>query len=305
MGALDRALAERAQQQLGLVTRPQLRELGLSDRMVHQRLSSGALVRVHPAVFRLAGSPVGWRQRLLAAVLAGGTGAVASHRAAAVLHRLDGFATAPVELTSGRDRNRFPGDVVVHRPIRFMDVDREAVGAIPCASVALTLINLGAVCRPERVQDALDGALRDGRVGERFLRWRLDQLAARGRPGIGVMRRLLDEKEGRRPHSMLERRFLRAWDASGLPRPILQYEFYDARGSLIARVDFYWPHRRLVLEVDGHAFHATRKQRASDSARTLRLAAIGLQVVTLTYEQVVHTPEWAVSQVAAALRGAA
>ena len=303
MGALERALAERAHTQLGLVTRPQLRELGFSDRMVDRRLDEGTLEPAHPGVFRLGGAPPGWRQALLAAVLAGGPDAVASHRAAAVLHGLDGFRVAPVEITSRRSRHPFGRDVVVHRPLLLLPVDCASVGSIPCTSVALTLINLGAVVRPERVEEALDSALRLGLVRLPFLRWRLEQLAVRGRPGIGVLRALLEKEEARRPQSVLERRFLRAWERTELPRPVLQYEVYDEYGHLVALADFCWPDRKTVLEVDGHANHATRSERAADNARTLRLTALGLTVVRLTYEQVTETPEWAVAQVAEALRG--
>ena len=304
MGALERALAERAREQLGLLTRQQLREIGVGDDLVDKWLRVPRLERVHANVYRLAGVPPSWRGDLLAAVLAGGDGALASHRSAAMLHRLDGVKSAPVEVTCRRNRRLFPPTVVVHRPVLFLPVDRGVVGGIPCTSVALTLINLGAVLRPERVEEALDGAVREGLVRLPFLRWRLDELAARGRPGIGVMRALLDKELAKRPHSVLERRFLRIWEASGLPMPVCQYEIYDETGRLVARVDFCWPLARLVLEVDGHGTHATRAQRAADNARAIRLDALGYRVIRLTYEQVRDTPEWAVSQVAACLRAA-
>lgn len=302
MGALERALAERAQEQLGLITRPQMRDVGLSNRMVDHRLAIGTLETLHVGVFRLAGLPPSWRQAVLAAVLAAGPDAVASHRAAALLHGLDGFRSAPVEVTTRRSRHPFGPGVVVHRPLVLMPVDRVQVGAIPCTSPALTLINLGAVVRPDRVEEALDSAVRLGLVRIPFLRWRLHQLAARGRPGIGVMRALLDKEEGRRPMSVLERRFLRAWEGSGLTKPVRQYEVYDELGHRIALGDFGWPDASTILEVDGHGSHATRAERAADNARTLKLAALGLTVIRLTYEQVTETPEWAVAQVARVLR---
>jgi hypothetical protein len=305
MSALERALAERARTQFGLVTRPQMRAAGFSDRMVDHRLAEGALAVVHQGVFRLAGVPASWRQSLLGAVLAGGPEAVASHRSAALLHGMDGFRTAPVEITSRRNRNRFGPGVIVHRPLVLMPVDRADAGGIPCTSPALTLINLGAVLPPDRVEEALDSAVRLGLVRIPFLRWRVGELSARGRPGIGVMRALLDKEEAQRPRSVLERRFLRAWEGRGLPVPVLQYEVYDDFGMLLAKGDFGWPDHRTILEVDGHGSHATRAERAADNARTLRVSALGITVVRLTYEQVIETPEWAVSHVAEVLRSRA
>ena len=303
MRALERALAERARSQLGLVTRAQLFAIGFSRSQIDERLTAGWLDRHHANVYRLRGATPSWRQAVLGAVLAGGPEALASHEAAAVLHRLDGFTRAPVVVTSRRSRNFFPPNVVVHRPIVMMDVDRSVVDAVPVTSVALTLINLGAVCRPMRVEVALDGAIRDGLVTEDFMEWRLSQLGARGRPGIGVMRRLLATgARARRPDSYLERRFLRAWEATGLEPPLCQHEVRNHLGRHVARVDFYWPGLDLALEVDGHRHHATRTQRAADNARTLAMAALGILTVRLTYEQVCDTPERAASDVVAALR---
>jgi len=42
-------------------------------------------------VYRVAGSPVTWHQRIMAGTLAAGAGAVASHRAAGYLHGLEGI----------------------------------------------------------------------------------------------------------------------------------------------------------------------------------------------------------------------
>src|SRR5680860_1162467 len=177
MRALERALAERARSQLSLITRTQLLEIGFSRSQIDERLTSGWLDRHHANVYRLRGATASWRQAVLGAVLAGGCDALASHEAAAVLHRLDGFTRAPTVVTSRRNRNFFPPGVLVHRPIVMMDVDRAVVDSIPVTSVALTLINLGGVCRPMRVEVALDGAIRDGLVTERFMAWRLSQLA--------------------------------------------------------------------------------------------------------------------------------
>jgi very-short-patch-repair endonuclease len=50
-----------------------------------------------------------------------------------------------------------------------------------------------------------------------------------------------------------------------------------------------------VVEVAGHGTHATRRQRQRDAQRQAELAAIGCIVITFTYEDVMHRPEYVVA----------
>lgn len=50
--------------------------------------------------------------------------------------------------------------------------------------------------------------------------------------------------------------------------------------------DFVWPEARLVIEVDGAAFHAGRAERAADSRRDLELNLASWRIQRFTYEQV-------------------
>lgn len=70
----DRELFELSRGQHGLVTCDQVVRL-LSLRQLEHRLEVGLLEPVHRGVYRLAGSPVSWHQRLRAAVLAAEPGA--------------------------------------------------------------------------------------------------------------------------------------------------------------------------------------------------------------------------------------
>ncbi len=48
--------------------------------------------------------------------------------------------------------------------------------------------------------------------------------------------------------------------AQGLPRPVPQFEIYDPRREVTYRVDFAWPHRRVIVEFDGEEkYHRYRK----------------------------------------------
>src|SRR5687767_2082986 len=82
-----RALWELARRQLGLITRAQA--LQLATKWELQRLvADGHLTVLRRSVFAVGGMPASYEQAVLAAVLAAGELAWASHRTAARLHGL-------------------------------------------------------------------------------------------------------------------------------------------------------------------------------------------------------------------------
>src|SRR5688572_13787131 len=87
----DRIIASIAAGQHAAVGRRQLLEAGVPAHAIGHRVRDGRLVPLHAGVYRLPGSPVTWHQRIMAATLAAGAGAVASHRAAGFLHGLEGI----------------------------------------------------------------------------------------------------------------------------------------------------------------------------------------------------------------------
>ena len=101
----DVAVARIAGRQHGVFTRRQAMTAGSSAGQLDRRRRAGVWERVEPRVYRLAGSPPTWQQQLFTAVLAAGTGATVSHRAAAGLWGLDGVAPGAVELSLPRGRS--------------------------------------------------------------------------------------------------------------------------------------------------------------------------------------------------------
>ena len=62
-----------------------------------------------------------------------------------------------------------------------------------------------------------------------------------------------------------------------------------------------WPRRRLVVEVDGYAFHGSRVAFERDRSRDARLVAAGYRVLRVTWRQLTAEPERVVAILAAAL----
>src|SRR5205807_1777024 len=110
---------------------------------------------VHPGVYRLPGAPVTWKQKVMAAVLAAGPGAVASHKTAAALWGLAGFPPREVEVTLPHGKYR-PG---CHQSRSLERVDVTTIDGIPVTRVARTLVDLAGAVSDARLEDAIDDAL--------------------------------------------------------------------------------------------------------------------------------------------------
>jgi very-short-patch-repair endonuclease len=76
--------------------------------------------------------------------------------------------------------------------------------------------------------------------------------------------------------SQAEALFVALCEQHDLPRP-------QRVTSAGYELDFYWPDARLAIEVDGRAFHATRRAFQQDRERDRRLAALGIQVARVTW----------------------
>jgi very-short-patch-repair endonuclease len=104
-----------------------------------------------------------------------------------------------------------------------------------------------------------------------------------------------DEGATAMTRSEAERRLLRLIRAAGLPLPNT-----NARLDPF-EVDFLWPGHRLVVEVDGFAFHSSRAAFERDRARDAELTARGYRVIRVTWRQTAAEPYVAVARIAQAL----
>lgn len=287
MGAVTRNEIEEkvsslAAAQHGLVSCRQLADIGLSTASIGRRVASSRWVRADRGVIRLAGAPVTWESRVLAAVLAAGKGAVASHRTAAVLHGLDGFRQGDPEVTVLNGR-RFRRDGVLTHQSRDLDkVVPTIVSSIPVTRVERTLLDLGQVVRLTTVQLALDDARR-----QRLTDW--DRLlgclvlhARRGRDGVGALRKVLESHSAELAvtDSGFERLVLVRLAEAGLPTPVLQHEVQVAGRTY--RLDLAYPDRRLAIELDG-SIHLRRDVWERDHIRQNDLVLAGWTVLRFTW----------------------
>src|SRR2546428_3870212 len=119
----DRAIAAIADRQHGLITLDQALLAGLTRAGAKHRVGTGRWERLHPGVYRMAGSARTFEQEVLAACRAVGPGATASHRSAAALLDLPGL-TRKTELTVVCEHAIRLQGVTVHRSVRLDRADR-------------------------------------------------------------------------------------------------------------------------------------------------------------------------------------
>jgi hypothetical protein len=259
--------------------------------MVDRRIAAGSLHPLHAGVYAVGHARLLPFARVMAAVLACGDDAVASHRTAAWILDLRGAPSGPIDITVPRAGGRARRDIQVHRTRGALETTM--CKGIACTTPMQTLVDLAGIVRHDR---ELKRALERTLELSRFDRTVLDALIARssGRRGLRLLRHLLTALgDGPPPTAIeIERLFLELVRTFGLPYPVVN----GYVGEL--QVDFHWPAYRLIVETDGGATHGHAIAFHRDRDRDLYLQGLGWRVVRLTWRQVVEEPE----RVAAVLR---
>lgn len=275
-------LRELAARQHGVVSRTQARALGMtrSELVNEVRRSWTALT---PRVLRLNGTPATSRQRLHAAVLDGGAGAVLSHHSAAALWEIPGYRFRELHISRRRGGTRRPVRLaVVHEPILLPAEHVTVSDGIPVTTPARTVFDLAGCVHPYRLERTLDNAwsrrLLDGAQTARVL----DVLAKRGRTGTVAIRELLKTRgpDYIPPDSGLEGRFEEVLRRAGLPSMRRQVDVGSDRW--IGRVDFVDRELPIIVQIDSSLFHGSLLDQERDAAQTADLEAGGFEVVRLT-----------------------
>ncbi|MHB8670137.1 MAG: endonuclease domain-containing protein [Acidimicrobiales bacterium] len=255
----------------------------------------------------------------MAACLAAGGSACASHRAAAALWAMRGFPAPPapgsigVEISSLTRRRPMNGVVVVHLARSLGRQDTTTLGGVPVTRVARTLYDLAAVTSPELWESAVEDSLLRRLVTLDRLRRTFGRLGIDKRWGAGTRRHILERAEGGRAatESLLEDNLWRLLARPGGPGilPVRQYAVRLPKiGGLAGRtvrLDFAYPPARVAVEADGHRWHGGRASLQRDHDRDNQLATIGWQVLRFTWDDVRHRPGRVLAIVAQALDVAA
>jgi very-short-patch-repair endonuclease len=288
--AADRSVAELAARQHGVVSADQLVELGLSRKAIRGRIAAGRLHPIHADVYAVGHRAIDDHGRWLGAVLAGGPGAVLSHRSAAELWQIMPTTGRTPDVSAACGRRPRP-TVMFHRPPLLDRVDITLHAGIPVTTPARTLLDLAGQLSDRQLESAFDEADRLDVIDSE----RLAELCElRGHRGIRSFRRfaarLLPAAVSTR--SALEYRFLKLCRDHGLPDPEANVQVAGLE------VDVLWRRQRLVVELDGHAYHRGRAAFERDRLRDATLQAAGHRVIRVTHRRLENDADGVLAAVA-------
>lgn len=287
---LTRVVVDHCRRHGDIITTPEVMAKGGNSRQLGDLAHIGVLVRRHPGVYALAGSPWDHAAAVRAAVAAmrmteGSPQVAASHSSAAWLQEALERSPRLVHLTTMAQHSRNLDGVVVHRTCQSLEC--RPFQGILCTLPARTLVDLAASATPAQLAGALDRALSKGIVRTRDLE---AEIARRRRRGTDQLRRCLDERglTNVPTPSVLESRMARLINRYGLPLP---------KGELVVgrhgeyRLDYANPAERLAVELYGYAHHHTPEQMAHDHRRQRSLTVQGWTVMVFTWREVTEAPE--------------
>jgi hypothetical protein len=285
MEFVDVRIARFAAVQHGIVSVAQMRSMGVTDRTRQRMLENGVLVRRFDGAYRIVGAPASWKGDLLAACWSGGTRAAASHRSGAALWGIGGGDEGIQELTCPRWRRVRHDGLVVHET-KVLDVrDVTVLDHVPVTTVERTILDLGAVRSPATVERAMESALRKDLTTLVDLRMTVRRLGRQGRNGVGVLRRILDERDPDRrlSESDMEMLMVQVLRANGLPEPVLQHEV-RYQGRFVARVDAAFVESRIALDYESFEWHTGKAALVRNSARRNALIGADWKPIAVTWD---------------------
>lgn len=234
------------------------------------------------SVIDLRTHPDSWHKDVLAAVLGGPAGTLASHRTAGFLHGLlDVQQPATIDVTVGRSVRNHAANVRLHStrsPDRGTSIDGIDVTRWP-----RTVRDLVPVLHPDHIHRIVAHCLRRRPDAARLLVAELEA-CSRTTAGVGRFRRVL-EAELHSDRILLESPFEdvchRALEREGLAPETVQHKV-ELHGRVLARLDFGWPSVRHGWEIDGADHHTAKPDRERDDDRDFRVGDLGWTVDRVT-----------------------
>jgi Protein of unknown function (DUF559) len=280
---VERAIAELARRQHGVVAHRQLIALGLGPDAIQHRIAVGRLNRIHLGVYAVGHTAPSREGRWMAAVLACGRGAALSHHSAAALWGIRESGRARVDVTVPARGRRPRRGIHLHCPRRIEPRDATARNGIPVTTPARTLFDLAAILSSTQLHRAFEAAERLELLNLAAIE---DALArSRGRRGLRALKAVAEAyTPAPDVRSEAECLLVDLCRRSGLPLPATNVL---VEGLL---VDAFWPRHGLIVEVDGYEFHHTRQAFERDRERDAVLTLGGYRVIRVTCRRLLRKP---------------
>lgn len=231
--------------------------------------------------------------REMAAVLAGGSGAVLSFRAATAHLAFIEDKPAVIDISiPSRSWRQVPG-VRVHRTPALERRDTGTRHGVPVTAPARTLLDFATVAASTReLERAYGEAIVQTLVTPHELRDLIDRTP--GHRGIPLIAALIDSDPAL-THKGVEEMLLALIRQARLPAPLVNRRLHGYE------VDFHWPDHRLVVETDSARFHGVPAAVNRDRRKDAHLRSKGYEVLRYSYEQVANEPMFVIAEIAATL----
>ena len=288
----------------GLLRRAVAVDHGLTPRQIRYRVATGSWLEVEPGVYRMAGAPVTWEQRVLVACWA--EDGWASHRTAAAIWDFEGCAPRVIEVLVDRWKRRPNPSVRVHETRVLHPDDVGEIDGLPVTSAPRTVLDLAVFFRPWRIESIYHDAL-NRRLLTPEATWEcFERLESPGRPWLDPIKPIIARTIGD-PNvktNEFEKRLLRVLADGGLPLPETQVEIHRPDGTFLCRVDALYRDTKTILEADSRKFHGSWVRRTRDIRLDRELVALGYSVLRFTWEDLTKHADEVVQDVIGARRAA-
>jgi very-short-patch-repair endonuclease len=294
--ATDQVIAALADAQHGVVSRRQLLSAGVTAGAIEGRLARGSLIPLHRGVYAVGHRRLRREGYWLAAVLAVGRGAVLSHRQAAGLHGFRPSNGSTIDVSTKRRVTVARIRVYTNRTLGSEDITE--IKGIPVTTASRTLVDVAGMVAEDHLVKALREADRLQILDVGGIERVLARTAHRTGKGHKAMRDALQQYAAIAPHdthSTLEDDFLRLIHKAHLPPPQTNVDIHGFR------VDAAWPTQRLVVELDGLAYHLNRHAFQTDRERDRTLQVAGYKVLRYTWKDVTSDAQRTIGELRALL----
>jgi very-short-patch-repair endonuclease len=229
-----------------------------------------------------------------AALLAAGERALISHISAASLW---GFAPpstsdADVHVTTVGAKVRSRPGLRAHRSGTLEPRDIRRRHGLPLTAPARTLHDLAATGYRE-----LERAFADAHAQRLVNAREIERMLERAGPRAGsrALRDLLSDNASGFTRSKAERILRSLLRSANLPTALFNTRVAGYE------VDAVWPEQRLIVEIDGYAYHGHRAQFERDRKKDMALTAAGYRVIRVSWRQLTNEPFALVAVLSAAL----
>jgi very-short-patch-repair endonuclease len=260
----------------GVIERQQAITQGVSQSQIRTRLQRGDWVRLHPGVFHSVEHELTTSAQIRAAVLWAGPRSYLSGAAAAWWWKLTDVAPATIRVITPRSshlRSR-PGVTVTRRALPFQD--RTHCSALPVTGRALTAL-YGAVDLGRAGPAMLDRALQRSVTFAAVRQAHYRNLGCHGSRAAGQLLQIAADGSA----AVSERLLIAALKAAGIRGWRVNHPLDLGTSTVVPDLTFVA--ERVLIEVDGWAWHSSPDRFLRDRQRQNALVEAGWTVLRFTW----------------------